>query len=80
MQEYLSRCLLLLFPLITVAGMQVGFLIDGSFVLGMQATEWSHALCREIVDALPLTYDCRHESVSWRTVLSHESSGIFAMA
>ena len=36
MQEYLSRCLLLLFPLITVAGMQVGFLIDGPFVLGPQ--------------------------------------------
>jgi hypothetical protein len=34
MQEYLLRCLLLLIPLITVAGMQVDFLIDGAVVLG----------------------------------------------
>lgn len=36
MQEYLLRCLLLLIPLITVAGMQVDFLIDGAVVLGAQ--------------------------------------------
>ena len=36
MQEYLLRCLLLLIPLITVAGMQVDFLIDGAVVMGTQ--------------------------------------------
>jgi hypothetical protein len=36
MQEDLSRCLLRLFPLITVAGMQLGFLIDAAFGLGTQ--------------------------------------------
>lgn len=36
MQEYLLRCLLLLIPLITVAGKQVDFLIDGTVVLGTQ--------------------------------------------
>jgi hypothetical protein len=36
MQEYLLRCLLLLIPLITVAGMQVDFLINGAVVLGTQ--------------------------------------------
>jgi ABC-type microcin C transport system permease subunit YejB len=34
MHEYLLRCLLLLIPLITIAGMQVNFLIDGAAVLG----------------------------------------------
>jgi hypothetical protein len=34
MHEYLLRCLLLLIPLITFAGMQVNFLIDGGVVLG----------------------------------------------
>lgn len=36
MQEYLLRCLLLLIPLITVAGMQVDFLIDGAVVRGTE--------------------------------------------
>jgi hypothetical protein len=36
MQEYLLRCLLLLIPLITVAGKQVDFLIDGAVLLGTQ--------------------------------------------
>jgi hypothetical protein len=36
MQEYLLRCLLLLIPLIIVAGMQVDFLIDGAVVLRAQ--------------------------------------------
>jgi hypothetical protein len=34
MHEYLLRCLLLLIPLITIAGMQVNFRIDGAVVLG----------------------------------------------
>jgi ABC-type microcin C transport system permease subunit YejB len=34
MHEYLLRCLLLLIPLITIASMQVNFLIDGAVVLG----------------------------------------------
>jgi hypothetical protein len=40
---------------------------------GNAATEWSHAICREMVDAMLLTHDCRPESVSRRTVLTHKS-------